>query len=57
MKYRGFIIDRGLSAIDGQPYVAIMTLKSLNAKTGNMAQVFIIRPDMHPLEAINSAMM
>jgi len=54
MKYRGFIVDRGLSAIDGQPYVAIMTLKSLNAKTGDMAQVFIIRPDMHPLEAINS---
>lgn len=54
MKYRGFIIDQGLSPIDGKPYVAIMTLKSQNAKTGDMAQVFIIRPDIHPLEAIAS---
>jgi hypothetical protein len=51
---RGFVIDRGISPIDGQPYVAILTLKSENVKTGNMCQVFIIRPDLHPLEAIAS---
>lgn len=49
---RGFIVDRGLSPIDGQPYVAVLTLRSRNAKTGDMAQVFIIRPDLHPSEAL-----
>jgi hypothetical protein len=49
---RGFVIDRGLSPIDGSPFVAVLTLRSINAKTGDMAQVFIIRPDMHPSEAI-----
>lgn len=49
---RGFVIDRGLSPIDGQPYVAVLTLRSVNTKTGDMAQVFIIRPDLHPSEAL-----
>ena len=49
---RGFVIDRGLSPIDGQPYVAVLTLRSANAKTGDMAQVFILRPDLHPSEAL-----
>jgi hypothetical protein len=48
----GFVVDRGLSPIDGKPYVAIMTLKSKNGKTGNMCQVFILREDVHPLDAI-----
>lgn len=51
---RGFIIDRGFSPFDGDPYVAILTLKSSNRKTGDMAQVYIIRPDVHPVDAINS---
>jgi hypothetical protein len=50
----GFVIDRGISPIDGQTYVAIATLKSTNAKTGDMVQVFILRPDVHPLDAIAS---
>jgi hypothetical protein len=48
----GFIIDQGLSPIDGQPYVAILTLKSSNRKTGDVAQVWIIRSDVNPVEAI-----
>lgn len=51
---RGFIVDRGISPIDGQPYVAIATLRSTNAKTGDMVQVFILRPDIAPLDAIAS---
>ena len=51
---RGFVVDRGISPIDGQPYVAIATLKSTNAKTGDMVQVFILRPDIAPLAAIVS---
>lgn len=53
-KLRGFVIDRGISPIDGNPYVAVLVLRSENSKTGDMAQVFILRPDMHPSEAIAS---
>ena len=53
-KPRGFIVDRGLSPIDGKPYIAVLVLESENAKTGNMCQVFILRPDVPPLEAIAS---
>lgn len=51
---RGFVVDRGISPIDGKPYVAVLTLKSKNGKTGDMCQVFIIRPDVSPLDAIAS---
>ena len=51
-KFRGFVIDRGISPIDGNPYVAVLVLRSRNAKTGDMAQVFILRPDIHPLDAL-----
>jgi len=53
-KPKGFIIDKGLSPIDGKPYVAILTIKSTNRKTGDMAQVFILRDDINPVEAINT---
>lgn len=53
-KPTGFVIDRGLSPIDGAPYVAILVLRSENRKTGDMAQVFILRPDIPPLEALAS---
>ena len=48
----GFIIDQGLSPIDSMPYVAILTLKTSNRKTGNMAQVWILRSDINPVAAI-----
>lgn len=50
----GFIIDQGLSPIDSKPYVAILTLKSSNRKTGDMAQVWILRSDINPVEALNT---
>ena len=53
-KPKGYIIDKGLSPIDGKPYVVILTVKSTNRKTGNMAQVFIMRDDINPVEAINT---
>ena len=53
-KPRGVIVDRGISPIDGAPYVSIATLHSENSKTGDMVQVFILRPDVHPLDAIAS---
>lgn len=53
-KPNGFIIDRGLSPIDGNPYVAIMTLRSSNRKTGDMVQVWILREDINPVEAVQT---
>lgn len=53
-KPKGFVIDKGLSPIDGKPYVAILTVKSTNRKTGDMAQVFILRDDINPVEAVNT---
>ena len=51
-KQLGYILESGFSVIDGHPYVAIMTMNSTNRKTGNMAQVTILRSDIHPLDAI-----
>ena len=48
------IVYEGPSRIDGEPIVAILTLKSSNSKTGNMAQLWILRQDQHPQDAINS---
>lgn len=49
----GVILHRGESPFDGKPYVVIMPLgKSSNKKTGSMLQTYIIRSDMHPVEAV-----
>ena len=52
---RGFIFYRGKSPIDNAPIVGIAVLKSRNEKTGNMVQTFILRSDIHPMDAIKSA--
>jgi hypothetical protein len=52
---RGFIFYRGNSPIDNAPIVGIAVLKSRNEKTGNMVQTFILRADIHPMDAIKSA--
>jgi hypothetical protein len=49
---RGFVVDRGISPLDGSPYVAVLVLRSENGKTGDMCQVYILRPDLSPLDAI-----
>jgi hypothetical protein len=52
----GYIAYEGPSAIDGQPIVVIVTglSGSSNRKTGSMIQTFILRQDVHPLEALRS---
>ena len=52
---RGFIFYHGRSPIDASPIVGIAVLKSKNVKTGDMVQTYILRSDMHPLDAIKSA--
>lgn len=53
-KELGFILYRGPSMLNGAPIVCIMTMDSKNTKTGNMAQIWILRSDMHPVEAIQA---
>jgi hypothetical protein len=51
------IIFEGPSELDGKPIVAIITglnLKSKNSKTGEMPQIWIIRSDVHPTEALRT---
>ena len=48
------IIYEGPSLIDGKPIVAIVTFGSKNSKTGDMPQIFILRSDLHPTEALRS---
>ena len=51
----GVVFYRGRSTIDGGPIVGIMTgtrTRSTNPKTGDMLQTWILRPDMHPVEAL-----
>jgi hypothetical protein len=51
-KPAGVILWEGPSPIDGSPIVAIATFKTSNRKTGGMIQTWIMRADIHPLEAI-----
>jgi hypothetical protein len=59
MKYstNGAIVWDGPSRIDGSPIMAIITglrTASANPKTGDMLQTWILRSDMHPLDAIKA---
>ena len=51
MKPKGLVMYRGPSQIDGQPIVVVATLKSSNRKTGDMVQTWILRENLHPVEA------
>lgn len=53
---RGFIVYEGPSALDGRPIVAIITIKTKNPKTGPMAQLWILRPDVSPGKAIRTGL-
>lgn len=47
----GYVIYRGPSEIDGEPIVVVMTIGSKNSKTGDLAQTWILREDVSPVEA------
>lgn len=49
---KGYVIERSKSPINGQDFVAILTINSANRKTGNMAQVWILCENVNPVEAI-----
>lgn len=52
----GYVIYDGPSMIDGERIVAIVTnlRRSRNAKTGDMIQTYIIRPDIDPVSAVRT---
>ena len=51
----GYIIHEGPSALDGSPIVVVALLgKSANPKTGDMVQTYILRQDMHPVDAVKT---
>ena len=51
-----YIIYEGPSVLDQKPIVVILTEegKSKNVKTGGMAQTYILRSDIPPLEAVKT---
>jgi hypothetical protein len=51
-KFKGYVLQRGTSPIDGKPFVVIMTMKTKNRKTGPMLQVWILREDVNPVNAV-----
>ncbi len=49
------VVWEGDSPVDGAPIVAVVTnliQPSINRKTGDMAQLYILRADMRPIEAV-----
>lgn len=46
---KGYILYKGQSNIDGSNIVAILTLKTANVKTGQMAQLWILNSDLDPV--------
>jgi hypothetical protein len=52
-KMRGFILDKNIG-FDGQPVVSIATVKTSNRKTGNLLQVWILKENENPLEALKT---
>lgn len=47
----GAVIYKGRSLIDDGPIAAIAVWGSTNRKTGDLLQVYILRTDMHPIDA------
>ena len=50
----GYVLYDGPSVLDGEPIVAIATLRSGNRKTGDMIQTWIMRSDVDPVAAIKA---
>ena len=46
----GYILWEGPSRIDGEPIVLICTSPSVNEKTGDMCQYYILPRDVHPID-------
>lgn len=54
MNFTGMTLYRGPSVLDDEPIIAVATLHSSNKKTGDMVQVWILREDESPTDAVKS---
>ena len=52
VKPKGYVLWRGLSPINQQPIMAVVTITSVNRKTGNMMQVWILAEDGDPVDNV-----
>jgi hypothetical protein len=52
MKPSGYILHE--DTVKGYRYVAVLTLKTANRKTGNMAQIWFLLTDINPVEVVKS---
>jgi len=50
-KPKGYTIFEGKSPLNGDDIIVVMTLKSTNIKTGNMASMWIMHRDIKPTDA------
>ncbi len=50
----GYVIYEGPSLFDKKPIVAVLTMTTTNKKTGQMAQLWILRSDIAPHEAVKT---
>lgn len=51
---RGVVVYRGDSMIDGKPIIGVVTFRTVNEKIGDMAQLWIMRSDIPPVEAVKT---
>lgn len=51
---RGVILYQGPSMLDGEPIICIATMNTVNHKTGDMIQTWIIREDVTPMVAVQT---
>jgi hypothetical protein len=49
---KGYIVYEGNSVLNNDPIVGIIVDRSVNTKTGNMHQLYILRSDKDPLDAV-----
>jgi len=51
----GFVFYAGPSQLDGKPIIGVCLVgRSSNKKTGGMVQTYIMRSDVHPVEAVDN---
>ena len=54
MAVKGLVLYDGPSLLDGVPIIVIATLNSVNRKTGNVIQTWILLKDVPPNEAVQT---
>lgn len=54
MAVKGVVLFNGHSMLDGEPIVVVATFDSINRKTGNVIQTWILREDVAPNVAVKT---